>query len=81
MVTKGETLGRKDTLGTWDWHIQTTLYGIGNWQGPAIQHREIYSILCNNLHGKKRMNIYMCNLIHFAIHLKLIQHCKSTILQ
>ena len=41
------------TLGVWDWHMHTTIYKIDNQQGPTVQHRELYSILCNNLHGKR----------------------------
>ena len=64
----------------------TTVYRMDNQQGPTVEHREVYSILCNDLHGKrilkkkKRIHIYV-ELIHFAVHLKLTQHCKSTILQ
>ena len=50
-------------------------------------------MLCDNLEGWDRnggreaqeggdMGIYVCiQLNHFAVHLKLTQHCKSTILQ
>ena len=41
------------------------------------------SILCNDLYGKnikKWIYVYV-QLIHFAVHLKLTQHYKSTMLQ
>ena len=40
---------------------------------------DLYSIFCGNLNGKKKseINEYMN---HFAVYLKLVQHCKSTIL-
>ena len=47
-----------------------------------VQHRE-YSISCINLQQKRirnRICIYVY-LNHFAVHQKIIQHCKSTILQ
>ena len=38
-----------DKLGVWDQQIQTTMYKIDKQQGPTVQHRELYSIPCNNL--------------------------------
>ena len=29
------------------------MYKINNQQGPTVQHRELYSMFCNNLHGKR----------------------------
>ena len=37
----------RDKLGVWDQQIQTTIYKIDKQQGPAVQHRELYSISCN----------------------------------
>ena len=45
IVTKGER--RRDKLGVWDQQIQTTMYKIGNQQGPTVWHGELYSISCN----------------------------------
>ena len=48
--------------------------------GPTASHRELHSSSCNACNGKKsekRIFIYLNN--HFAVHLKLTQHCKSTI--
>ena len=61
MVTKGERVGR-DKLGVWDEQIQATIYKINKQQGPTAQHRELYSILCNYLYGKriqKRIDVYI----------------------
>ena len=49
---RGRLAGR-DKLGDWDWHIHTTIYKIDNQQGPTVEHRELYSIFCNNLNGKR----------------------------
>ena len=57
-------------------------------QGTTIQHRELYSLFCSNLQGKRirkwhiyrHIHTYM-KLNHLAVHLKLTQHCKSTLLQ
>ena len=43
--------------------IHTTIHKVDNPQGHTIQHREFYSILCNNLHERriwKRMDICIC---------------------
>ena len=53
MVTKGETLGERDKSRDWDWHRSPTVYKISKQQGPSVQNREIYSILCADLHGKR----------------------------
>ena len=81
-VTKGDS-GR-DKLGVWYQQIQTTIYKIDKQQGPTVQHRELYSIPCNKPYGKEDEDyiyIYIYIYIyenHFAVHQKLIQHCKST---
>ena len=48
LVTKGRKGGR-DKLGVWDQQIQTTIHKIDKQQGFTVQHRELYSISCNNL--------------------------------
>ena len=53
MVTRGEGLG-----GGIDWTFGIGMYTllylkIDNQQGPTVQHREICSIFCNNLNGKR----------------------------
>ena len=45
--------GGRDGLGIWDWHMHTTVYGMDGQQEPAVQHRELYSIFCNNLYRKE----------------------------
>ena len=57
-LTKG-----KEKLGVWDWHIHTTIFKTDNQQGPTIQHRELCSLFCNNLNGKriwKRTDTCIC---------------------
>ena len=39
----------RDSQGVWDGHGHTAVFNMENQQGPAIQHRELCSILCNNL--------------------------------
>ena len=41
--------GGRDKSGVWDQQIPTTIYKTDKQQGPTVQHREIYSISCNNL--------------------------------
>ena len=39
--------------GGWDCPLHTEVYGmIGQW-GPAVEHRELYPIFCDNLCGKR----------------------------
>ena len=38
-----------DKLGVWDEHLYTSMYKINKQQAPTVQHRELYSIPCNNL--------------------------------
>ena len=45
MVTKGEMWRG----GPWDEHTHTTMYKIDNQEGRTVEHRELYSIFCNNL--------------------------------
>ena len=50
MVINGEIsmVGEGDKLGVWDQHMNTTLYKINN-KDLTVQHRELYSISCNNI--------------------------------
>ena len=62
MVTKGEVFreGKDQSLG---WHIHTMIYGMDGEQGPAVQHREIYSIFCDNLYWNAYVCVYITKLI------------------
>jgi len=42
----------RNKSGTWDEHIHTAAC-ISDHQGPTVQHREHYSISCDNLYGKE----------------------------
>ena len=42
--------GQRNKPGAWDEHIHTIIYTTDNQQGPTVQHREFYSILCDNLY-------------------------------
>ena len=42
------TMGGRDSQGVWDQHVRTAIFKMDN-QGPTVQHRELYSISCNNL--------------------------------
>ena len=53
-------------------------------QPLPVQHKELYSMVRNNLHGERVWKdcVFMrVSLNRFAVHLKLTQHCKSAILQ
>ena len=65
---------------------------IGKQQGPTYSTGNCIQYLVLNYNGKEseknihiyriyiHINTYIC-MNHFAIHLRLMQHCKSTILQ
>ena len=40
--------GEREKLGIWDYQIYTIKYKTDE-QGPTVQHRELYSISCNNI--------------------------------
>ena len=39
----------RESQGVWDGHGHTAGFNMENQQGPAVQQRELCSILCNNL--------------------------------
>ena len=53
MVTRWLGDVGKDKLGRWNGHTHTTVYEIDNQQGPTLYHTELYSIVCNDLYGKR----------------------------
>ena len=79
------------------WKIPYNYFSVCFLKTRTVSYRELYSILCNGLYGKRinKKARYVCvcvcvcvcvyiyiytQLIHFAVHEKLTQHCKSTIL-
>ena len=72
--------GVEDRLGVWDGHVHTAVFNMDNQQAPTVWHRELFSVLCDGLYGerifkKKKWTYVYVQLIHFAVHLKLIPHC------
>ena len=59
MVTKGERWWKGINQGLVPTH--TYYYILDNQQGPIVYHRELYSIICDNL---KHKNEYMCVYIY-----------------
>ena len=60
---RGQVGGGWNALGLWDWHMHTEGYGTICQQGPAVWHRELYPIFCDNLCGEiiwKRMDVRTC---------------------
>ena len=39
-------------LGAWDGHVHTAIFKTDNQQGPIVQHRDLYSVLCDSLDGR-----------------------------
>ena len=52
-LPKGAGEERMDGLGVWDWHLHTKVYEIIGQQGPAVQHKELHPIFCDNLCRKR----------------------------
>ena len=44
--------GGREGLGERDQQMQTIICRMDKQQGPTVQHRELYSISCNNFNGK-----------------------------
>ena len=61
MVTKGEMWGEGHKSGAWDSRTPTTVWKIDNQQGPPLEHRELYSIFCNNLYESEKEYVYTYN--------------------
>ena len=51
-LPKGKDAGGENGLAVWDQHMHSIVYGIDGQLGPAEQHKELYSIFCDNLYGK-----------------------------
>ena len=62
-------VGGRDSWEVWDWHVHTAIFKLDNQQGPTVYHRDLCSILCNKLNGKKIRK----RIDHFAVHPKLTQ--------
>ena len=50
---RGKVGGGMDGLEVWDWHMHTELYGITGQRGPAVDHRELYPVFCDDLCGRR----------------------------
>ena len=56
------TWGR-DNKGVWDGHIHTAIFKMDNQQGPAVEHRELCSMIRGCLDGRRvcgRIDTCMC---------------------
>ena len=45
--------GQRNKPGAQDEHKHTIIYTTDNQQGPTVQQREFYSVLCDNLYEKR----------------------------
>ena len=43
---------RRDSYGVWDGYVHTAIFKMEKQQGPAVKHRELYSVLCGSLDGR-----------------------------
>ena len=53
----------REGLEVWDWQMHTEVYGMNGQQGPAVEHRELYPVFCDDLCGKRiweRMEVCTC---------------------
>ena len=52
-LSKGTVQGSgRDGLWEWDWHMYAAVYEITGQQRPAVQHRELYPVFCDNMWEK-----------------------------
>ena len=54
---------RRDGQGVWNARVHTTVFKMDNQQGPTVEHRELCSVLCGSLDGRRvqgRMDTCMC---------------------
>ena len=75
-------MGGYKLVGVCHWQIQTTIYKINNKvllysMGNYIQ----YPVINHNGKEYEKEYVYICITESLAVHQKLTQHCKSTILQ
>ena len=62
MAPRGNEGGR-DSRGVWDQCVHTPIMKMDNQQGPAVQHRELCSVLRSHLDGRGvwgRMDTCIC---------------------
>ena len=45
-------MGGRESLGVWDGHVHTAIFKMDHKQGPAVEHRELCSVLCGSLDGR-----------------------------
>ena len=53
----------KGELGSWDGHVHAAILKMDQQQGPAVEHRELCSMLCGSLDGRGargRMDSLIC---------------------
>ena len=56
-------MGGRESLGVWDGHVHTAIFKMDHKQGPAVEHRELCSVLCGSLDGRGalgRMDTWIC---------------------
>lgn len=78
---KGDKLGAQVNMYTLPQYIQyrqTYTHNIDKQQGPTIQHRELYTMFCNNLQWKKLKRIYIFFFRSLCHTPKANTHCKLT---
>ena len=45
-------MGERNSQGVWGGQVHTAVFKMGNQQGPIVQHRDLYSVLCDSLDGR-----------------------------
>ena len=77
-----EKQGGRDESGGWDGHIHAAIYKIDDQRGHRAQ--ALHAAFCNDLYGNESVKGWIHahgRQNHFALGMKLIQHCKWTIIQ
>ena len=74
MIAKGEERWGWDGVGVWGYQMQTSIYRMDQYQGPTIEHRELYSIFCDKPQWDRifcvyiYVYVYICVCIHTHTH-------------
>ena len=59
-LPKETVWGQGNRLGVWNWHVHTEVYGTIGQRGLAIQHKELYPIIYDNMCGKESERKLIC---------------------
>ena len=57
------------------------IYKMDKQQGPTLQHRELYSISCDNHNGKEYEEVCVCVCVYTHIHIYIERELNHSVIQ